>query len=183
MKPLMDQVVEHKKRQWQLPVIVRNSYLLWAHMQRLHHLMSPELRADLDQLLRYTMKITQAMMEIACMREWFFTAQAMIEFRRCLIQGLDVKGSPLLQIPHFTEDTLKHAFKGKNATTSLPEFVSKEPDQRKGTTDMNPQQLQDIEAFCHHMSEIELKAVVQVEDEEDIVVGDVATVICQINRK
>lgn len=32
MKPLISEVVEHKKRQFQLPVIVRNSYLIWAHM-------------------------------------------------------------------------------------------------------------------------------------------------------
>lgn len=183
MPPIMSAIVEHKKRQFSMPIIVRNQTLIWAHMQRQHHLLTPELQQDLNELLQYSMKITQAMVEIACMREWFFTAQAMIEFRRCLVQGLDVKSSALLQIPHFTEDTLKHAFKGKNSTTSLIEFVTKEPDQRKGTAEMNPQQLQDIEAFCHHMSEVELKAVVQVEDEDAIVVGDVATVIVQISRK
>ena len=35
------------------PGLRRNDYLLLAHMQRLHHLMSPELRADLDELLRW----------------------------------------------------------------------------------------------------------------------------------
>lgn len=183
MPPVMNAVVEHKKRQFSLPIIVRNQTLLWAHMQRQHHLLSKELQGDLDELLVYAMKVSQAMVEIACMREWFFTAQAMIEFRRCLIQALDVKSSPLLQIPHFTEETIKHCMKGANPTKTLSDFMQKDPEQRKGTAGMDANQLQDIEAYCNHMSDIELKAVVQVEDEETIVVGDVATVICQITRK
>jgi len=183
MKPIIDNVTEHKKRQFQLPVIVRNSYLLWAHMQRLHHLMSPETREDLDHLLRHSMKISQAMMEIACMREWFFTAQAMIEFRRYLVQALDLKASPLLQIPHFTEEHLKHCHRGKNAVSSLGDFLNKDPAERKGLANMGPQQLADIEAFCAHVSDVELKAIIEVEDEKDIVVGDVATVSIQLRRK
>lgn len=183
MKPIMENAVEHKKRQFNLPVIVRNSYLIWAHMQRLHHLMSPELREDLDQLLRYSMKITQVMLEIACMREWFFTAQAMIEFRRCLVQGLDVKASPLLQVPHFTEEHLKHCHRGKNSVSSLTDFIAKDAEDRKGLAKMEPQQILDIEAFCAHVSDVELKAVIEVEDEGDVVVGDVATVTCQLRRK
>eukprot|EP00928_Gymnodinium_smaydae_P053380 TRINITY_DN37386_c1_g1_i1.p1 TRINITY_DN37386_c1_g1~~TRINITY_DN37386_c1_g1_i1.p1 ORF type:complete len:669 (+),score=215.27 TRINITY_DN37386_c1_g1_i1:122-2128(+) len=183
MKPLAQHVVEHKKRQFNVPVIVKNGYLLWAHMQRLHHLMTPELRADCDELLRYSMKITQAMIEIACMREWFFTAQAMIEFRRCLVQALDVKASQLLQIPYFTEEILKHCHRGKNAVSSLHDFLSKGPEQRKGLASMEPQQLADIEAFVSHVGEVELKASIEVEDEGEIVVGDIATVSCAICRK
>merc|ERR1719390_281317 len=135
--------------------------------------MSPDLRADLDQLLKHSMRITQAMIEIACMREWFFTAQAMIEFRRCLVQALDVKSSSLLQIPHFTEEHIKHCHRGKNAVASLSDFLAKDMEGRKGLAKMEPNQLLDIEAFCSHISEVELKAKVEVEDEHEFVVGDV----------
>ena len=47
-----------------MPIIVRNQYLLWAHMQRLHHLMTPELRASLDELLKQVEKVTASMIEI-----------------------------------------------------------------------------------------------------------------------
>merc|ERR1719330_952225 len=103
--------------------------------------MSPALLSDCDELLRHSMKITQAMIELACMREWFATAQAMIEFRRCLVQALDVKSSQLLQIPHFNEEILKHCHRGKKAVSSLSEFLSKDPEQRKGLAKMDPQQL------------------------------------------
>merc|ERR1719316_1635981 len=132
MKPLSQNVVEHKKRQFSMPIIVRNQTLIWAHMQRQHHLLTPELRKDLNELLEYSMKITQAMVEIACMREWFFTAQSMIEFRRCLVQALDVKTSSLMQIPHFTEEILKHCHRGKNAVQNLADYLSKDAETRAG---------------------------------------------------
>eukprot|EP00929_Paragymnodinium_shiwhaense_P011933 TRINITY_DN11834_c0_g1_i1.p1 TRINITY_DN11834_c0_g1~~TRINITY_DN11834_c0_g1_i1.p1 ORF type:complete len:668 (+),score=215.43 TRINITY_DN11834_c0_g1_i1:170-2173(+) len=183
MKPLSQQVVEHKKRQFTVPIIMKNSFLIWGHMQRLHHEMTAELRADCDELLKYSLKISQAMIEIACMREWFFTAQSMIEFRRCLIQALDLKSSQLLQIPHFTEEILKHCHRGKHSISTLTDFLKKEPDERKGLAKMDPQQLQDVEAFCHHISDMQLTAKVEVEDETEIVVGDVATVSASLLRK
>lgn len=184
MKPLMENVQEHKKRQFQMPIIIKNSFLIWAHMQRLHHHMTPELKADLDQLLKFSVRITQSMIEIACMREWFWTAQALIEFRVSLIQAIDVKSSELLQIPHFTEDIIKkHCTRGKTATTTIAQFLASDAEQRKGVTGMEPQQTADIDFFATHISDIELRAVVEVEDESDIVVGDIATVTAALHRK
>merc|ERR1719221_2096533 len=48
---------------------------------------------------------------------------------------------------------------------------------------MEPHQLADVEAFCTHVSNVELKASIEVEDEEQIVVGDVATVTAAMFRK
>jgi len=183
MKKVYTEVVEHAKRKYNVPIIIKNSCLVWAHMQRRHDLMTPELRQDCDQLLKYSMKITQAMIEIACMWEWFFTAQAMIEFRRSLVQAMDVKSSQLLQIPHFSEDSLKHAQRGKNAVSTLTDFISKAPEERKGLANMQPQELADIEAFIQHVSDMEVKAHVEVEDEASIVIYDVATVTVRMERQ
>mmetsp|Transcript_46688 Transcript_46688/g.108814 ORF Transcript_46688/g.108814 Transcript_46688/m.108814 type:complete len:671 (+) Transcript_46688:80-2092(+) len=185
MKKVMEYVVQHKKRELPpIPILVRNTILIWAHMQRLHEYMSPELREDTDQLLRHSMRITQSMIEIACMREWFFTAQAMLEFRRYLVQALDVKGSQLLQVPHFTEDTLKQWTK-KGSVGSLSDFISKDSEQRQQTLlkTFSPQKVADIEAFCQHCTDMEVTASVEVEDEEQIVEGDVVAVTVKMTRK
>jgi len=183
MKPLLEHVTEHKKRQWQMPIIIKNGLLLWAHMQRLHDKMSPELREDLDNLLKFSVKITQSMIEIACMREWFWTAQAMIEFRASLVQGLDVKASELLQVPHFNEEVIKHCTRGKNAVTTLKAFLEQDAEQRKGLAKLDGQQLADVEAFVAHCTDPQLEAKVEVEDESEIVVGDIATVTVALLRK
>ncbi|CAJ1460052.1 unnamed protein product [Effrenium voratum] len=122
IKKLGGHVIEHKKRVFTFPAVMKNQYLIWAHMQRKRSQMTPELCADLDELLKHSMKVTQAMIEVACMREWFGTAQGMIEFRRCLVQALDIKTSQLLQIPHFSEKQVElcHGFQ----VTTLREFLA-----------------------------------------------------------
>merc|ERR1719237_92665 len=106
----------------------------------------------------------------------------MIEFKRSLVQALDVKSSQLLQIPHFNEECLKHAHRGKNAASSLADFLAKAPDERKGLGSMQPQELADVEAFAQHVSVMDVKAKVEVEDESDLVVDDVATVSVRLER-
>lgn len=184
MKPLLSKVDVGKPQWSKVPPIVKSNHLLWAHLQRQHELLSPELQEDLDKLLGYSMKITQAMVEIACVREWFATAQATIEFRACLVQAMDVKAPQLLQIPHFTEDIIrKHCSRGKASVSKIQDYVSRDPDQRKGLSEMTPNQLADIEAFISHFSNVELKATVEVEDEVEMVVGDIATVTATLIRK
>mmetsp|Transcript_89755 Transcript_89755/g.169062 ORF Transcript_89755/g.169062 Transcript_89755/m.169062 type:complete len:704 (-) Transcript_89755:135-2246(-) len=184
---LQKQVTEHKKRSFTLPIIIKNQCLIWAHLQRKHHLMTPELREDLDILLGHSMKITQAMIEIACMREWFVTAQAMIEFRRCLVQALDVKMTGLLQVPHFTPELLEPHLNSKAAMPVLSEFVKLDRTERQVFLSafprrLEPQELLDIDMFCSHVSHLELTADISVEDEQEIAVGDVATVTVQMSR-
>jgi len=184
LKPLGTKVHEHKKRSFALPVVMKNQFLVWGHMQRAHNLMSPELRADVDEILGYSMRITQAMIEIACMREWFATAQAIIDFRRCLVQALDVKASQLLQIPHFNEELVEKCAIAAPPVLTLVDFLTLDADRRKGLLEScNPQHIADVDAFCSHVGEVVLKAKVEVEDEAEIVVGDVATVTVQILRK
>lgn len=184
LKKLSGHVVEHKKHLFTPPAICKNQFLLWAHMQRRHHLLSPELRSDCDTLLGHSMKITQAMIELACMREWFSTAQAMIDLRRCLVQALDVKSSELLQIPHITEQHLEQWCNFKTQINTLEEFLALGSDERKKwLMELEPDQRADIDAFCSHLGEVELRADIAVEGEKDLVVGDVATVTVQMKRK
>lgn len=184
IKKLAGHVVEHKKRVFSLPVVMKNQFLIWAHMQRRHHLMSAELKSDCDELLGHSMKVTQAMIEIACMREWFATAQAMIEFRRCLVQALDVRSSQLLQIPHFKEEHVKMCSTETNPVTTLTDFLSLDVERRKTLLEkMTPSEFADVEAFCAHVGQAELQAQIGVEDENEVVVGDVATVTVRLLRK
>jgi len=61
--------------------------------------------------------------------------------------------------------------------------MKRDAEQRKGMAEMQPDQIADVEAFCAHVSDMELYTKVLVEDENEIVVGDVATLIVQLHRK
>lgn len=183
LKAFGTRVQEHKKRAFTLPVVMKNQFLVWAHMQRQHEAMSPELRADCDELLGYSMRITQAMIEIACMREWFSSTQAIIEFRRCLLQALDVKSNQLIQVPHVTDVLAEKCVAAKPAVSTLAEFVSLSAEKRKSLLDtLSDQQCLDVEAFCAHVGSVKVRADIEVEDEKEFVVGDVATVTVQMER-
>lgn len=171
------------QQRFDMPIIVRNKNLLLAHMQRLHQLLTPNLRLDLDELLRSSDKVMNSMIEIACVREWLTTAQAMIEFRRCLIQGLDVRSSSLLQIPHFTEESVKHCLKGASPIKDLATFLARDPSARRGVANLNEEQLADIDAFCAHMTQVELELKAEVEGETHICRDDIATIHVKLTRK
>eukprot|EP00922_Rhytidocystis_sp_ex-Travisia-forbesii_P065614 GHVS01097471.1.p1 GENE.GHVS01097471.1~~GHVS01097471.1.p1 ORF type:complete len:664 (-),score=78.05 GHVS01097471.1:202-2193(-) len=183
MRALIDEAVEPKKRAFQVPIVVRNYMLILGHMQRLHGLLTPWLFEDLNQILRCSMLITQSMLEIATLRDWVLTAQSMLEFRRCLLQSLDIRGSSLMQVPHFDGEVLRHCHKGKNAVKELSDFMHQSTEERKGLTRMNQQQLADVQAFCSHVSDMKIKAYVEVDDEKEISVGDVATCNIQLTRQ
>ncbi|PFH33313.1 DnaJ family Sec63 protein [Besnoitia besnoiti] len=178
MRAIIDHVVEPKKRVLNTPVIVRNYYLILAHMQRFHHLMSDRLRGVLDELLKVSLPITQCMAEICVLSDWLHAATSVIEFRRCLVQGLDSRCSTLLQVPHFTPDVVRHCQRGKHAARELGDFLRQDPEERKGLVEMDPSQQLDVQAFCHQVSRMKMDATVFVEDESEIVVGDFAT--CQV---
>jgi len=184
IKHLMENVTEKQKRQFSVPIIVRNYFLILGHMQRLHEYITTEgLQSDLQTLLKVGLQITYSMIEIATIRDYTHTAISMLEFRRCLIQALDVKSSPLLQVPHFTEEHVRHCSRGKNAVRGLAEFISQAPEERKGLMDMDAQQLADVQAFCAHVSDVDIIPKIEVTDEDEIVVGDVATITVTMVRR
>ena len=165
-------------------IVLKNRILLWAHMQRLHEYITPSLKRDLNGLLEKSILIVQAMVEIALVREWTFTALSMIDFIRCLVQGLDggKNGHELLQIPHFTPETVSHATRGKGSISNLREFLSRSPDARKGVAEFSAEQLADIEEWTRHVGQATVKVRIEVEDEVNIADGDIASVVIDIDR-
>jgi translocation protein SEC63 len=185
MTKIADQIEEPVKPRFNKQgIVMKNRVLLIAHTQRLHHLLSRNLKSDLSVLLGKSIMIIQAMVEIALMREWTQTAISLIDFIRCLVQGLDTAGksSPLLQIPHMTAETVGHATRGKGAVTSLTDFMSRAPDARKGTADFSADQLRDIDEFVCHVNGTKISAKIEVEDEPNFAEGDVATVTITLDR-
>lgn len=181
IKLLSGNVVEHKRCSWTLPVVVKNQYLIWAHLQRCHNLMSRDLQTDLNSILSHTMRVTQAMIEIACMRDWFSSAESLIHFRRLLVQAIDIDSSELLQVPHLSKEMIEHF--AQNSILTLVDFVTATPSTRRNMLEnMNPNQLADVEAFCAHISLLDIQAAFCVEDETEIIVGDVATVTVRLQR-
>jgi len=95
------------------------------------------------------------------------------------VQALDARSSQLLQIPYF-EDVHVELCRESSITT-LSEFLAKEPEERKAITKMTGDQLLDVEVFCAHAGKRKIQATIGVDDEAEIVVGDVAAVTVRMH--
>ncbi|GAW83395.1 translocation protein SEC63 [Plasmodium gonderi] len=179
---MIDELIEPKKRTFKVPIITKNYFLILAHMQRRHDLLSDELKEDLKKILEFSLLITHSMIEISILRDWFLTAQAALTFRRCLIQAFDIRSSSLLQIPHFDENIIKHVHKGKFAVKDILDFVHQNHETRKGLADMTDDQILDVKSFCNIVPDTKMTAEILVEDETHIVKGDVASIYVHIDR-
>lgn len=104
------------------------------------------------RVFRASEAVTQCMAEFAFLRGWLFTLQAVIEFRRRLVQGVEGSSlvAALLQVPHFDETTVKHCLRGRKAVKCFKSFVTQDSVERKGTLLMTPEQIVCLkkEKFC-----------------------------------
>lgn len=103
-----------------------------------------------------------------------------IGMQQCLIQGLDEKVSPLLQIPHFTEQEVKYCFSSRNAVRTIYDFMKLETeDQRKLLRGFSDDQFLDVQAFCSRYPSANLdvsEAYVEEEEDSSVHAGDTVTV-------
>lgn len=104
-----------------------------------------------------------------------------ISLHQCIIQALDEKSSPFLQIPHFTEREVKYCTSSRSpAVRSIYDFMKLDTaDQRKIIRDFTDDQFLDVKAFCDGfpVANIEVSdAIVEGEEDSTVHAGDTVTV-------
>ena len=88
--------------------VTKANILIHAHLNRLHDRLTPELRSDLNYILSKAPLIVDSMLEIAKSSLHLPTVQVIIQFEQHLTQAMYFGDSPLLQLPHFTQEDAKH---------------------------------------------------------------------------
>ncbi|KAK2195603.1 bifunctional DnaJ domain/Immunoglobulin E-set/Sec63 domain/Chaperone J-domain superfamily/C2 domain superfamily/Translocation protein Sec63 [Babesia duncani] len=159
----------------------RNFVILLCHMNRNDEL-TENFKGVQAEILKYSMIITQCMIDICICKSWGLTLRSIIDFRRCLVQGLSNRRDALLQIPHFTMEHVGHVQKGKNATKSVSYFVNQSRQDRRGTVTLTPEELADVDAFCEFYPRPELSVKVYVADSQEIYLDDLLTVDITLKR-
>ena len=93
------------------------------------------------------------------------------------MQALWFHDSPLYQMPHFTDKHLKFCGNRKHGVGTIQKFVDLDPDKRREVLqDLTEKQMQDVDHFCTHFPDIDVKVKSEVEDEEGLCENDVLTV-------
>jgi translocation protein SEC63 len=108
------------------------------------------------------------MIEIAHQRRWLQTTLATIRFQQCVVQALWGNDSPLLQLPHFTDEMARAVVRGAKggAGRALWEFIRAAPTDRKGLSELSPAHVEDVTRACDLFPHLEASYDLYVEEEE-----------------
>lgn len=163
------------------PSINKANILLHAHFLR--EKLSPTLKGDLDLMLKKVIPLVDGMMEISVGKAWLQTTLNLIEMEQFLTQSLWFKDPPFLQLPHLTENEVRHIISGKNAVRSMHQYVDQDAESRKGLSELTDAQRAEVNSVCNMLPNMDLQITIGVEDEEEIAEGDIMTVTIKLTRK
>jgi translocation protein SEC63 len=166
-------------------VCVKGNVLLHTHLLRKTSLLNKQHQDDLKYLLQMSTALIDAMISVCKHQDALSTALTCIEFGQYMTQGLWVKDSPLLQLPHFTTEEAKHCkTKAGTMIKSIKEYKEVPDEQKKGMVNFTESQRQDVLKFLNIYPDITVTTKVYVDDDEDdtIYEGDLCTVQVTIVR-
>ena len=167
-----------QKPKYNHPVCVKGNVLLHAYLLRKMDALNDDLKNDLRHMLRLSNSLLEAMISVCQHQDSLQTASNCIEFGQYLAQAMWVKDNPLLQVPHFTAEEIKHIEKAKNPPASVLEYRDLPEDQKKGMNNFTQDQKNDVKAYLDLFPDITVESKVYCEDDEDnkVYEGDLCTV-------
>jgi pre-mRNA-splicing helicase BRR2 len=104
-------------------------------------------------MLRDTVKLVQALVDVVASQAWLKPALAAMELGQMAVQGMWDKDSPLLQIPHFDADTVVRCQAA--GAESVFDVLEMEDDVRETALQLSAAQMSDVALFCNAYPNIE----------------------------
>jgi len=165
------------------PVVLKGNVLLHAHLTRETKVLAESSKEDLQYMLRYSSSLIDAMISVCKHQESLTSALNCIKFGQYVAQGMWIKDSELLQLPHFTEVEVGHVAKGKGGKT-IKEYIVTPTESKKGLKDFTTEQKEDISKCCDILPNLTIVSKVYVDDDEDdnVYEGDLCTVQVTLTR-
>ena len=174
-----------QKPKFNHPVCVKGNVLMHAHLLRQSDkVTNPMLVDDLKYMLRVSTSLVDAMVSVCQHQDSIQTAQNCIEFGQFITQALWVKDSPLLQMPHFTQEEIKHCDKGAGKASTVLEYRDVPDEKKKGMADFTAEQKKDVAKYLKMFPDITVESKVFVDDDEDdkVYEGDLCNVRVTVTR-
>jgi pre-mRNA-splicing helicase BRR2 len=115
-----------------------------------------DLANDLRVVLRDSLKLLQALVDVISSQGWLRPALAAMELSQMIVQGLWDKDSVLLQIPHFTTDTVTRLRNHSSPVESIFDILELEDDVREQLLQLTNDQMSDVAMFCNAYPNIDV---------------------------
>lgn len=130
--------------------------LLQAHFCR--EPMPLDMYDDLKLVLKDSVKLLQAMVDVLSSQGWLKPALAAMEVSQMIMQGLWDSDSPLLQIPHVDSSIVQDCAESDPPVETVFDVIDLEDDVRKTLLRIDsPKSLSDIAKFCNAFPSLDLK--------------------------
>mmetsp|Transcript_4087 Transcript_4087/g.11836 ORF Transcript_4087/g.11836 Transcript_4087/m.11836 type:complete len:638 (+) Transcript_4087:53-1966(+) len=174
-----------QKPKFNHPVCVKGNVLMHAHLLReTDKITNPTLLGDLKYMLQRSTALIDAMISVCQHQDSIQTAQNCIEFGQYVTQALWHKDSSLLQLPHFTQEEVKHCATGNGAASGITEYRNVPDNDKKGMKNFSDEQKADVKKYLEILPDISVETKVFVDDDEDdkVYEGDLCTVRVTITR-
>jgi pre-mRNA-splicing helicase BRR2 len=155
--------------------------LLQCHFSRIA--LSSDLRTDLGAVLRGSVPLIQAIVDVISSNGWLKPALAAMELSQMVVQGLWNKDHVLKQIPHFTDEIISRcvAFKGEEAIESVFDILTLDDDTRNGLLRLSDEKMADVAVFCNNYPNIEI--TFEVQDPENVSAGEPVQIAISLERE
>ena len=172
------------KPKYNHPVCIKGNVLLHSYLLRQTESLSPKDQQDLKFMLKHATSLIDAMISVCKSLDAAQTAINCIEFGQYVTQAMWVKDSPLLQLPHYGPEEVKHAQSGKKKISSMKEYMEMPEEERKGMNDFSDEQKKDVSKYLQIYPDISVETRVFVDDDEDdrVYEGDICTIQVKITR-
>nr|XP_058967109.1 translocation protein SEC63 homolog [Pocillopora verrucosa] len=181
------------------PYSIKARALIHAHLSRLE-LPRLTLKSDLDLILQKSPFLIQEM--VSCVSQLvgmakegrvantprLETVENCMRVSQMIIQGLWDTKSPLLQLPHLSQENLRHFTTKKRSVRSIKQLASmKDEDRRALLRNLTGEQYEDVMNVCSMFPYVEMEVKPHVLDDADdaglITTGAIVTVAVIIKRR
>jgi len=173
-----------QKPRYNHPVCIKGSALLHAHFTRQTDELTEAHKEDLNYMLMRSGVLIEAMITVCQHQESLKTLMNGIQFSQYITQALWLKDSNLMQLPHITEEEIKHVVKGKSGVKTLSKYIAIPDDEKKGLADLSSEQKDDVLTCCKIIPDLIVDTKIFVDDDEnsEVYEGDLCTVRVNLTR-
>jgi pre-mRNA-splicing helicase BRR2 len=155
--------------------------LLQCHFSR--KVIPADLRPDQQFILKESVKLIQAIVDVISSNGWLKPALAAMELSQMIVQGLWNKDHPLKQIPHFSDEIIKRclAYKGEEPVESVFDILTLDDDVRNDLLRLQDEKMADVAVFCNNYPNVEV--AFEVQDSDELTTGDRVQIVVNLQRE
>ncbi|GAA0143830.1 scaffold/adaptor protein [Lithospermum erythrorhizon] len=185
----------------QHPALVKTELLIQAQLTRETAALSPSLQRDFRRILELAPRLLEELMKIALLPRtqqghgWLRPALGVVELSQCFIQAVPLSSrkaigsgegyAPFLQLPHFSESTVKKIARKKIRT--FQDFRDLAQGERaellSQVAGFSNAEAQDVEIVLEMMPSVSIDLTCETEGEEGIQEGDIVSMHAWITLK